>query len=218
MRSDAERSIRVVLVDDHPGYLDYLGQHLRRTPGFEVVGVAEDGSTALEMVAERHPTILLLDVGLPDISGVEVARQVRARWPDVAIVVLTGYALAELPGALRTIGVAGALTKTATWPTIKAALYTVAEGYCVLPASLASEAQRGLGLELTPRQRAVLELLVAGQRNADIARTLGIVERTVESHVTQVLAKLGVQSRAKAVARAQQEGLVDTIRTGPRLQ
>jgi DNA-binding NarL/FixJ family response regulator len=216
MSSDGERSIRVVLVDDHPGYLEFLQQRLRRTPGFEVVGAATAAATALQMVAERHPTILVLDVGLPDISGEEVAREVRERWPDIAIVVLTGYALTELPRALWTMGVAGALTKTAGWPTLKAALQAVAQGYCILPAALAGAAQRGPRVGLTAREQAVLDLLVAGQRNADIARALTIAERTVEFHVNRVLAKLGVHSRTQAAARAQQLGLVDALRTGPR--
>src|SRR5262245_57624175 len=127
MSSDGERSIRFVLLDDHPGYLEFLQRRLRRTPGFEGVGVATTGATALQMVAERHPTILVLDVGLPDISGYEVAREVRSRWPEVAIVVLTGYALPELPRALWAMGVVGALTKTAAWPTLKAALQAVAQ-------------------------------------------------------------------------------------------
>jgi len=118
---------------------------------------------------------------------------------------------ARRKSSVRVVGVSISMLQ----PAIRAALQAVAHGYCILPAALARRSPRGRELGLTPREQSVLELLVAGHRNAEIARALHITERTVESHVTHVLAKLGVHSRVQAVRCAQEHGLVDTSRPGP---
>jgi DNA-binding NarL/FixJ family response regulator len=208
MNCDGERPTRVVLVDDHPMWLDYLQRRLGRTPGFEVVGVAMDGATALHVIAERHPTILLLDIVLPDCSGESVAEQVRTRWPDVAIVVLTGYPVAQLPQSLWAMGVARVLPKLVDWPECLAALQAVVRERRIIQGLPPHGSQPEPSPALTRREQAVLELLAAGHSNADIARSLTIAERTVEFHITHVLGKLAVRSRMQAVRRAEQQGLL----------
>jgi DNA-binding NarL/FixJ family response regulator len=202
------RPIRVVIVDDHPMLREGTRSVLTQHSGISVVGVAADGRAALELVNEHHPTVLLLDVHLPDISGVEVTRQVRSRHPEVAIVVLTGYDDAGYARALLRLGVRGYLGKAASADEIVAAVRAAAQGLTVIePAALATfESTTEI---FTARELEVLRLMVAGKRNAEIASNLDVSVKTVEFHVSNLLEKLNARSRTEAIVQAQQQGLVE---------
>jgi DNA-binding NarL/FixJ family response regulator len=150
----------------------------------------------------------MLDVHLPDVSGVEVTRQVRSRYPEVAIVVLTGYEDAGYARALLRLGVRGYLGKTASADEIVAAVRAAAQGLTVIePAALA--AFESTSEVFTARELEVLRLMVGGKRNTEIASALDVSVKTVEFHVSHLLEKLGARSRTEAILQAKQRGIVD---------
>ena len=203
----AQRRIRVVIVDDHPMVREGTRALLERSAKIEVVGAVGEGMEALRLAGELQPDVLLLDVRLPDISGVEVARQTRQSFPEVKLLVVTGYDEIGYSRALRQLGVHGYLAKSASGAEIIAAVQAVAAGSVLLTAESARVASGGGREPLTSRERDVLELLVAGRRNAEIADQLTVSLKTVEFHVRNVFEKLGARSRAEAVSRALQQGI-----------
>jgi len=156
------------------------------------------------------PDVLVLDLHLPDLGGVEVARQVRAAHPATAILVLSNHEEAGYVRALLQLGARGYLSKAATGTEIVAAVRAVARG----EATILSEAARAVlgagGARLSARELEVLGLIAAGRRNAEIADALFIAESTVEYHIRHVLTKLGARSRTEALRKAREEGLLIT--------
>lgn len=196
-------SIRVVVVDDHPLLREGTQALLARTKGIKVVGATGEGATALRLVRKFWPDVLLLDIHLPDINGVEVARRVRTSFPQVAVLILTGYDDAGYVRALLHLGVQGYLGKTASGGEIVAAIQAVAQGCKVL--AEATRAADEVGSEpLTAREWEVLRLLTVGRRNSEIATTLNVSVKTVEFHVSHILGKLGARSRTEALLKARQ--------------
>jgi DNA-binding NarL/FixJ family response regulator len=201
-------AIRVVIVDDHPLLREGTQAALRRERDIDVVGAAGDGLTAMAMVEEVRPNVLLLDINLPDVSGVEVARRVAADRPEVAILVMTGYDDPSYRRVLAQLGVRGYLRKTMSGHEIANAIRAAAEGQTVF-ASMSQYSSEEESIEsLTARELQVLELLAAGHRNAAIADRLAISVKTVEFHVAHLFEKLDAHSRTEAIARARQRGLV----------
>lgn len=211
-KSDGGERIRVVLVDDHPVVRQGTKTLLEQAGDIEVVGVTGEGLAACRMVAELHPDVLALDVRLPDISGVEVARRVRATSPGVAVLVLTGYEDVGYRRALVNLGVKGYLHKTASGEQILAAIRALARGESALACEGAPKEEPIEGEGLTPREREVLELLVAGRRNQEIAEAMTLSLKTVEFHISNLLQKLGARSRAEAIRNAVAQGLASLDR------
>lgn len=208
----ARLPIRVFVVDDHPVVRHGLSAILRYEPGIEVLGEAADGAEALRLILELRPDVVLLDLRLPLLSGVEVMRQVRARQPLVRFLVLTTYDTDEYIGPALAAGAQGYLLKDATPDELARAVRATAQGGAALePAVAARLLERfaeGEREELSAREQEVLRLLVAGSSNKAIAAQLGLSENTVKTHLSHIFDKLGVQSRAEAVAVALQRGLV----------
>jgi two-component system, NarL family, nitrate/nitrite response regulator NarL len=201
----ASRPIRCLLVDDHPLFREGTRALLERTPGMAVVGVADDGAGGLRQAEQLQPDVVLLDVGLPDMSGVDVAQELKRRLPSVEVVLLTGYNANTYARMVSQLGVRGVVHKTAPGATLVAAINACAEGRDVL-AEQASSPEARLVETLTPREHQVLELIAAGLRNAEVAATLQVSLNTIEFHVRHILGKLGVRSRTEAVARARALG------------
>lgn len=197
-------SIRVIIVDDHPMLRNGTKACLEQAAGVDIVAVASTGAEALRLVQAHRPGVLLLDLRLPDVSGVEVARRVREWSAEVAIVVLTGYEQIGYARALRELGVKGFLPKTASSKEIVGAVRAVAAGGSAFP----NIADGGSIEALSIRELEVLRLMVAGYRNADIAEELSISLRTVEYHVSNVLSKLEARSRADAIRIAHTDGIL----------
>lgn len=202
------RPIRVVIVDDHPLLREGTQTLLERSPDLAVVGTAGEGETALRLVAERRPEVLLLDINLPGLSGVEVARLVRERHPQVAILVLTGYDDLGDARALVRLGVQGYLPKTASGEQIVEAVRTVARGESILISKAAQAALGQGGGPLTAREAEVLRLVADGKRNAEIAAALSVSVSTVEFHLSNLFQKLGTGSRTETIHRARAQGLL----------
>ncbi len=201
-----DQRTRVVIVDDHPMLREGTKSLLEKTPDIEVVGTAGQGGEALRMVAELKPDVLILDVRLPDVSGVEVARRVREGSPEVAILILTGYDDVGYLRALVDLGIKGYLRKSSKGEEIIEAVRMVAKGKKVLDTGAADNGEF-VGL-VTARERDMLRMIGAGMRNNDIAEALGLSSKTVEFHISNLLQKLGARSRTEAILKAQQLGLI----------
>ncbi|MEO3854999.1 response regulator transcription factor [Acrocarpospora sp. B8E8] len=208
--------IRIIVVEDHPIFADGLLGLFRDLPEVEVVGVAGTAETAIELVEQNAPDVVLMDLHLPGMSGVEATARIRARHPAVAVLALTMLSDDETIVAAVRAGARGYLLKEAPPAEIIRSLQAVAAGQVVFGSSagsrvlaaLATETVRPRPLpELTDREREVLDLVAAGLTNHAIAQRLFLSEKTIRNHVSNIFAKLGVSGRAEAVARARDADL-----------
>jgi DNA-binding NarL/FixJ family response regulator len=206
--------VRVLIVDDHPVVRQGLRTFLATRAGFEVVGEAGDGEAAVAEAARLRPDVILMDLVMPGIDGLEAIGRIRSADPSARILVLTSFASQEqvLPALRR--GAAGYLLKDAAPAEVEAAIRAVHRGEGLLdPAVTATvlaevarpEADPGVGA-LTPREREVLALLGRGLTNAAIARELFVAEKTVKTHVSSILAKLRLADRTQAALYAARLG------------
>lgn len=201
--------IRVLLVDDHPVSLMGLVALLGSQPGFAIV--AEAGSVAEAVAAHRlhHPDVALVDLRLPDGTGIDVITQVRAEDPDARLIVLTGTDGEEHAYQALKHGASGYLMKSASSAELIHALREVVRGGRVVPAEIASAvAVRAGEADLTAREIQVLQLVAAGRTNNEIGLALSITLSTARTHVSSVLEKLGASDRAEATAIAIRRGIL----------
>jgi DNA-binding NarL/FixJ family response regulator len=214
-------TIRVVLVDDEAMVRVGLRMVLSAEPDVEVVGEAADGAQAVDAVLAGEPDVVLMDVRMPHVDGLEGARRVLAARPETKVVILTTFDEDEHVAAALRAGVSGFLLKVSPPEQLVAAVRTVAGGGGLLDPAVtlrviesfasapATPREQGrLLAELTEREREVLRLVARGLSNAEIAARLYLGEATVKTHVSRVLAKLGVRDRVQAVALAYEGGLV----------
>jgi DNA-binding NarL/FixJ family response regulator len=212
--------VRVIVVDDQTVVREGLVTSLETMQGIEVVGSASDGEEAVELVAAVSPEVVLMDLRMPGVDGVEATRRIRSDHPETQVVVLTTYADDEsIVGALRA-GAIGYLTKDAGRDHIRRALEAAASGQAVLdPAvqtrlvDVATLPGAGAGSGplpdgLTEREAEVLRLIAAGRSNAEIGRELFVSEATVKTHVNRIFAKTGSRDRPQAIAYAHRRGFV----------
>ena len=213
--------IRVLIADDHDVVRDGLRMILEAEESFEVVGEAADGVEAVELTSQLRPQVVLMDLRMPRMDGLEAIERIRADWPRVAIVILTTYDEDALMVRGLRAGALGYLLKDTNRQTLFNTLRAAARGEALLMPEVItrvlSEAEgsstdikrRSLGgISLTEREQMVLEGVAQGERNKEIATRLRISERTVKAHLTSIYNKLGVDSRASAVATAMQRGLL----------
>jgi DNA-binding NarL/FixJ family response regulator len=201
--------IRVVIVEDHPMLADGTASFLRATEDIEVTGIAYDGASGIAMIRAEWPDVVLLDLRLPDMHGIDVARQIRSQLPGIGIVVMTGYDYGSYRRELNRMGIGAVLGKTATGDQITSAVRSAAAALAgPVPTSDVSTFQDVLGA-LTDREAQVLEMMAGGRRNWEIAQALNIAVKTVEFHITNLLPKLGARSRMDAVLKAQDLGLMN---------
>ena len=211
--------MRVVVADDQTVVREGLITLLGTMPGIDVVGAAADGEEAVSLVAALTPDVVLMDLRMPRLDGVEATRRIRADHAGTQVVVLTTYADDEsIVGALRA-GAIGYLTKDAGRDHIARALEAAASGQAVLDPAVQARlvdvaslpgAASGAPLpdRLTEREAEVLRLIAAGLSNAEIAGQLFVSEATVKTHVNRIFAKTGSRDRSQAVAYAHRRGLV----------
>jgi DNA-binding NarL/FixJ family response regulator len=214
-------TIRVVLVDDQVMIRAGLRMVLAAEPDIEVVGEAADGVSGVRVVTELRPDVVLLDVRMPGMDGLEAARRILAADLPTRVVVLTTFDEDEYVAAALRAGVSGFLLKVAPPEDLVVAVRTVAAGQGLLDPAVtlrviesfaaapsADPVRAGQLAQLTEREVDVLGLVAAGLTNAEIAARLYLGEATVKTHVSRVLLKLGLRDRVQAVAFAYESGLV----------
>lgn len=209
--------IRLILVDDHLILREGLKFMLRNEPDVIVAGEAANGTKALELIRDSPPDVVLLDVKMPDLSGLETLRRIRERWPDLPVVILTMYDDPEfIDEALRS-GAAGYLLKSVSREELVRAVRAARAGFGYLQAEItpavlrrfAGQKSVRLAVHLTPREEEILGLLADGRSNRQIARDLRIAEATVKGYLRGLFEKLGAADRAQAVALALRGRLID---------
>lgn len=208
--------IRIVVADDHPIVRDGLIAILSTQPDFDVVGKASNGKEALQQIETHQPDLLLLDLEMPEMDGVETLQRLREKHAPVRTIVFTAFDTDErIVGAVQA-GAQGYLLKGAPREEIFNAVRVVYAGGSLLQPVVASKLLRQVTGEnnhddpdaLTPREQHVLKLLAQGLQNKEIAAELHITERTVKFYVSSILSKLGAGNRTEAVTIAVQRGLV----------
>jgi DNA-binding NarL/FixJ family response regulator len=208
---------RVVVADDHPVFRAGMVTVLDDLPDVEVVGQAADGEAAIAAVAEHAPDVVLMDLRMPGVGGLEATARIRVEHPDVAVVVLTMDSDDDSVFAALRAGARGYLLKESDVGDIERAITGVARGEAVFGAGVAARVlsffagSRSTAAspfpQLTPRELEVLELIAQGLDNATIARRLVLSDKTVRNRVSDILAKVHARSRAEMVALARDAGL-----------
>ncbi|MBK9240239.1 MAG: response regulator transcription factor [Acidobacteria bacterium] len=213
-------SVRVVLVDDQALFREGLRTLLSTRADIEVVGEAADGAQAVVMVGQTQPAVVLMDLQMPVMDGVQATAKLRERYPEVRVLVLTTFDdEGNVFGALRA-GAAGYLLKDVSLDTLVSAIHAAARGECFLQSTVtgtvvdavtrmmtAGPTATALVLPLSPREREILALVSTGASNKEIADRLCLAEGTVKNHVTNILVKLDVRDRTQAALRARSLGL-----------
>jgi DNA-binding NarL/FixJ family response regulator len=204
---------KVLIADDHLVVREGLMVMLQSTGEFEVVGEAFDGREAIRLAEKLCPDVVLIDVQMPEVGGIEATRRIKELVPTAQVVILSTFDQDEYIYQSIQAGAKGYVLKDSGLDELLEVVRAAARGESLLPPHIAtklvkrvSTPQQGRGL--TRREYEVLCLLARGMRNRDIAKRLNITERTVKNHVTQVIAKLGVKSRTEAVTRALKDKLI----------
>lgn len=209
--------IRIVLVDDHAVVRSGLERLLKSEPGFEVVGSAADGASAVGVVAAAAPDVVLMDLQMPNVDGVAATRRIVHEHPNTQVLVLTSFSDRErIVGALDA-GAVGYLLKDAEPAELVAGIRAVARGESPLHPKAARElltrrnadASDQPAVRLTAREREVLTLVRQGMANKQIGRRLGISERTVKAHLTSLYTRIGVSDRTQAALWAERQRISD---------
>jgi len=203
--------ITCLIVDDHEVVREGLRLSLSRAPNIRVVGEASDGESAIALAERRRPNVVIMDVRMPGMDGLEATKILSEKAPEVAVLIFTAYSERSLLGRGLESGARGYILKEAPHQTLLRAIEKVAagDGYvdpALMPAFLTGKDQTDM---LTTREREILQLLADGMSNADVATKLFISQETVKSHVRHILAKLEADTRTHAVAIALRESIID---------
>jgi len=203
--------ITCLIVDDHEVVREGLRLSLSRAPHIRVVGEAATGDQAIELAERRRPKVVLMDVRMPGMDGLEATKILHARLPDIAVLIFTAYSERALLSKGLESGAKGYVLKEAPHETLVRAINKVAAGDpyvdpALMPAFLPAKDRDDI---LTSREREILQLLAEGMSNADVAAQLVISQETVKSHVRHILAKLEADTRTQAVAIALRESIIE---------
>jgi DNA-binding NarL/FixJ family response regulator len=198
--------IRVLIVDDHPAVRRGLRTFLELSDGIEVVGEAADGTAVADLVAATAPDVVLLDMVLPGRDGLGVLADLRDRGLTARVLVVTSFTERRSVLPVVRAGARGYLSKDVEPDALVAAVRAVHAGHLLLTPDMTEALAAGEPPELTARESQVLGLLAEGRSNREIARALGLSEKTVKTHVSSILLKLGLADRTQAALYAVREG------------
>ncbi len=211
MAANNNDEITCLIADDHEVVREGLRLSLSRAPRIRVVGEARDGSSAIALAERRHPDVVVMDVRMPGMDGLEATKILSERLPEAAVLIFTAYSERSLLARGFDSGAKGYILKEAPHDTLVRAIERVAAGEtyvdpALMPAFLSGKDREDM---LTSREREILQLLADGMSNADVAARLFISQETVKSHVRHILAKLEADTRTHAVAIALREAIID---------
>jgi DNA-binding NarL/FixJ family response regulator len=203
--------ITCLIVDDHEVVREGLRLSLSRAAHVRVVGEAADGAAAVSLTERRRPKVVIMDVRMPGMDGLEATKQIRDKVPGTAVLIFTAYSERSLLSRGLDSGAKGYILKEAPHATLLKAIEKVAAGEsfvdpALVPSFLTGREQSDM---LTPREREILQLLADGMSNGDVAQKLFISQETVKSHVRHILAKLEADTRTHAVAIALRDAIID---------
>ena len=210
------RQIRVLMVDDHGLMVEAVRLALDRENDIELVGDAKRGADVLPEVARRQPDVVLLDIRLPDIDGLDVLAELHARYPQVRVVMLSAIDDPEVAREALRRGATAYLDKQSDPARLAAAIRRASTGGASAPARRGE--RQGADEGLTRREREILSRVAAGRKNGEIAEELFLTEQTVKYHLTNVYRKLGVAGRTGAVRCWFEQGVIDASSTGSELR
>ena len=212
------KKITILIAEDHVVVRESIRQFLEREAKLEVVGEASDGEEAVQMANQLKPDVIIMDISMPKLNGIEATRRIKAQQPSATILILTAYDYEQYIFPLLEAGAAGYLLKDISGRELVSAIETVYKGEAVLHPSVARkvmERMRQTRVEssgghasdlLTEREIAILKMAAKGMSNSDIADELHLSARTIESHLATIFNKLGVGSRTEAVIKAMKYG------------
>ena len=203
--------ITCLIVDDHEVVREGLRLSLSRASHIRVIGEASDGASAVDLVERRKPDVVIMDVRMPGMDGLEATKEILKVVPDTAVLIFTAFSERSLLARGLESGARGYILKEAPHDTLLRAIERIARGEgfvdpALMPAFLSGKDQAEM---LTPREREILQLLADGMSNADVAAKLFISQETVKSHVRHILTKLEADTRTHAVAIALRESIID---------
>ena len=208
----AEDRIKVLVVDDHPLFRAGICDRIQSVDGsIVVVGEAASGQEACELIATSRPAVVLMDIAMPGMNGIEATRIISETWPEVAVIILSVYDDDQYVQAALRAGASGYLLKTVDAAELRESIGRVARGGSALSPSVMRTVLGHLSgtgprtVQLSERERQVLELVAQGSANKVIAKQLALSTRTVEAHMRSIFDKLGVTSRTEAVTLALRE-------------
>ena len=213
------KKIRVLIADDHVIVRYGVRQLLAAEPDIEIVGEAVDGNQAVALADELQPAVVLMDIGMPGMDGLEATRQIKTNWPDIHVLVLTMHRSEEYFFEMLKKGASGYILKGAETSDLILAVRVVAQGEVFLYPTMAQKLVRdylslkgggetALDPQLSPRENEILQLLAEGYSNKEIADKLVVSPSTVHSHRTNLMQKLGLSSRHELIQYARQRGLL----------
>ncbi len=206
-----EKIISIMLVDDHPLFRSGVIEALKKVAGFSVIAEASDGESAIAIWKERRPTVTLVDIALPGISGIEVIQQVHGIDPRARLLALSSAGDPETRAVSLRAGAAGYILKTVRFEDLVAAIRSTAGTLSAVPFTAATQPRRTYLAGLSAREFEVLQLLRLGMQYDEIADELAITTRTARKHATSVKEKLNAANVAEAVAIGFERGLLSTI-------
>lgn len=203
--------ITLLLCDDHEVVREGLRLSLLRSSHIRIVGEAPDGETAIALAERRLPDVVIMDLRMPEMDGIEATEEILKRVPDAKVLIFTAYSERALLTRGLESGAKGYVLKEASHQTLLKAIEKIAGGETFIdPALIPSMTSKKDGTDLlTQREREILQLLADGMSNADVAQQLFISQETVKSHVRHILAKLEAETRTQAVAIALREAMID---------
>ena len=203
------KPLRILIVDDHLVVRMGLSALISLEPGMTVVGEAEDGESALELVRRQHPDVVIMDIMMPQMNGVEATARIASEFPDVRILVLTTFSASEEVVKALDAGASGAIVKDSSQHDLIAAIRAVADGkHVISPEISRTIAGASQKPQLSERHRVILDYAAKGLSNPDIGKMLGIGPDCVKAHLKIIYSRLGVATRAEAVALAIRENLL----------
>lgn len=225
---NAQEQISLLIVEDHPIIRTAIERYLHKMPSLRLIGVAVDGESAVEMALRLRPDVIVMDIGLPLLDGIEATRKIKAELPAVRILMLTAYDDDNKVFAALAAGADGYCLKTTALSELERAIQAVAGGAAWLDSGIAKKVLANSAnsafqaksakqskksppqqFRLTLRELEVLELMVKGRSNQEIADELGIAVETAKSHVANIMQKLVVSDRTQAAVKALREGMFD---------